>query len=125
MSANEATKFQVNFKTNAGTLINVYGETVLDAISTMNEMAAAIDLIRKIEATLNGATAPAPVAVAPAAVQPTSETAAPAAAPAGHVCRHGAMVYKTGTSQKTGREWKAWMCPSPNRADQCEPEFIR
>ena len=124
MSANETTKFQVNFKTSAGTLINVYGETVLDAISTMNEMAAAIDLIRKIEASLSGAAAPAPAVAAPAAVQPTAAEAAPAA-PAGHVCRHGAMVYKTGMSQKTGREWKAWMCPSPNRADQCEPEFIR
>lgn len=58
-------------------------------------------------------------------------TAAPAAsqaAPGGEerFCKHGPMSFKSGVSQKTGKVWKAFMCPSPKGTpDQCDAEWIR
>lgn len=133
MSATENTKFQVNFKTPAGTLINVYGDTVVDAIALMNEMAAAAGLIKTIEQHLAGAPAPAAAPAAPAPVLERApwETSAPAAAapvaaaPAqsGNSCKHGAMVYREGTGKRG--PWRAYFCPAPKGApDQCDPHFL-
>lgn len=56
------------------------------------------------------------------------QPAAPAqqAAPAGKQCVHGPMTYKQGISNKTGKPWSAWFCPTPKGTPgQCEPEFVR
>ena len=56
---------------------------------------------------------------------------APAAAPApaaagGKVCAHGPMTFKQGVSNKTGKPWSAWFCPTPKGTPgQCEAEFVR
>lgn len=122
MSAKENTKFQVNFKTTAGTLINVYGESVVDAVASMNEMAAAMDLIRTIEANLSGAAAPAATFAAP--VPAAAPAAAPSAAPSGHICKHGPMTFREGHGAKG--PWKGYFCPAPKGTpDQCSPEFVR
>lgn len=41
-------------------------------------------------------------------------------------CQHGTKEYISGTSQKTGKPWKAWACPA-RRDDptKCEKEWIR
>lgn len=39
-------------------------------------------------------------------------------------CRHGERTYRTGTG-KNGKPWQAWFCPSSNRNDQCEAEWVR
>lgn len=39
-------------------------------------------------------------------------------------CRHGAMLYKTGTSSKTGRPYKGYTCPNKDRSDQCDPIWL-
>lgn len=39
-------------------------------------------------------------------------------------CRHGAMQFKEGTS-KAGKPYKMWACPSNNRQDQCDPQWVR
>jgi hypothetical protein len=36
-------------------------------------------------------------------------------------CQHGARVWKTGTSAKTGREWGNYSCTEKSKATQCEP----
>lgn len=46
---------------------------------------------------------------------------APDAAPA---CRHGQRLWKEGTS-KAGKPYRMWACPSSNRQDQCEPNWVR
>lgn len=52
------------------------------------------------------------------------QQAAPAAG--GPACQHGQKIYKTGTAQATGREWKAWFCPaSSSDSTQCPKEWIR
>jgi hypothetical protein len=43
---------------------------------------------------------------------------------AGKVCAHGQMVYKTGIG-KNGAPWKAFMCPAPQGAPKCAPEWIK
>lgn len=136
----ESTKFQVNFKTPKGTLINFYAETILDGVAQLNEFAGAWPVIQAIEAAMHpAAAAAAPVAppVAPVvqfpsepawggpAAAPAAVAPAPAApAPGAHMCRHGAMTHRTGTSAKG--PWTGYFCPQPKGApDQCEPQFVR
>lgn len=41
-------------------------------------------------------------------------------------CKHGEMTYRTGVSQKTGKAWKGYFCPTPKGTpDQCSPEWIK
>lgn len=41
----------------------------------------------------------------------------------GRTCKHGDMVYRSGS--KNGRAWEAFFCPTPQgTADQCKPAFI-
>jgi hypothetical protein len=63
----------------------------------------------------------------PAAATPQYQQPAPAGAPgAAPVCQHGAKLYRSGTAQATGREWKAWFCPaSSSDSTQCPKEWIR
>lgn len=130
MSAAQTTKFQVNFKTPAGSLVNVYADTVIDGIAQMQEMLGAIPIIAEVEqAFSSGAITVPPIVnrapVTQAAPQVAPAPAAQADAPAGKTCRHGQMVWKTGVSKSNGREWKAWMCSAPKGPDQCDPEFVR
>lgn len=39
-------------------------------------------------------------------------------------CVHGAMTYREGTSNSTGKAYKAYFCPAPRGANQCRPEFV-
>lgn len=127
--ASETTKFQVNFKTPAGSLINVYADTVLDGIAQMQEMQAAIPVIKDIEAAFAGGT-PAPAAqyspqpqAAPVAATPPVATSSPSGDGA-RSCKHGAMVMRQGVG-KNG-PWTGWFCPTPKGTpDQCSPQFIR
>ena len=34
-------------------------------------------------------------------------------------CQHGSMIYKTGTSSKTGKPYEGYTCSAKNRAEQC------
>ena len=36
-------------------------------------------------------------------------------------CKHGPRIWKTGTSQKTGRDWANYSCIEKSKAAQCEP----
>lgn len=41
-------------------------------------------------------------------------------------CKHGDMIFRSGVSQKTGKPWKGFFCPTPKGTpDQCQAEFIR
>lgn len=130
MSAAQTTKFQVNFKTPAGSLVNVYADTVIDGIAQMQEMLGAIPIIAEVEqAFSSGAiTVPpivnrAPVTQAAPQVAPAPAAQAPEAS--GRMCRHGQMKYMEQISKKTGNPYKGYFCPNTNRADQCDPQFVR
>lgn len=41
--------------------------------------------------------------------------------PESPVCRHGHMIEKSGTNDKTGKAYHGYVCPSKSRQDQCQP----
>jgi hypothetical protein len=41
-------------------------------------------------------------------------------------CNHGEMVFRSGVSQKNGKAWSGYFCPTPQGTPgQCDPEFNR
>ena len=124
MAANENTKFQVNFKTSNGTLINLYATDVKDLETGLTDLAMVASLIKTTDAELNGGKAPAPTADSVAqqfnATPVASTPAAPLAVVEGQApsCKHGVMSFRTGTSARG--PWKGWMCAAPKGAtDKC------
>lgn len=62
----------------------------------------------------------------PATTAPAKPAATKDEAPGGESrsCKHGEMVYRTGSTG--GKPWRAFMCPAPKGdATQCKPEFLR
>ncbi len=124
MAANENTKFQINYKLNDGTLINLYATDVKDLETGLADLGMVATLIRTTGNDLHGG-APTVASVA------ESFNATPVAAPAPVVtegqaptCKHGNMTFRTGTSARG--PWKAWMCSAPKgAADKCDPIFLR
>lgn len=68
-------------------------------------------VMQTVGAATTGAGA-TPAQTAPAAQQPSSN---------GHFCQHGPREWVTGTSKRTGKDFKGWFCPQK----QCEPEFVK
>jgi len=127
MAANENTKFQINYKLNDGTLINLYATDVKDLETGLADLGMVATLIRTTGNDLHGG-APAPTVASVA----ESFGATPVAAPAqpqvvegqAPTCKHGNMTYRTGTSARG--PWRAWMCSAPKGAtDKCDPIFLR
>jgi hypothetical protein len=124
MAANENTKFQINYKLNDGTLINLYATDVKDLETGLADLGMVATLIRTTGNDLHGG-APTVASVA------ESFGATPVSAPAPVVtegqaptCKHGNMAFRTGTSARG--PWKAWMCAAPKgAADKCDPIFLR
>ena len=133
MSAPDTTKFQINYKLNDGTLINLYATSVTElesgladlAMNALNIKTTGSDLVVGASAP---ASAPAPAAAPTVAAVAAAFNATPvaAAAPAGgdQVCRHGVMAFRSGTSAKG--PWKGYMCAAPKGAtDKCDTIWIR
>jgi hypothetical protein len=40
------------------------------------------------------------------------------------VCKHGRMLFKSGTSAKTGKPYEGYTCSSSKRDDQCKPVWL-
>ena len=120
MAANESTKFQVNFKSPDGTLINLYAanKEELEALLTAAQDFSA--LIGSVSQSFSGARSAAPVSspAAPAAPRPVVvEGQTPE-------CKHGQMQFRTGNGAKG--PWKAWMCAAPKGApDKCDAIWVR
>jgi hypothetical protein len=126
--ATEGTKFQVNYKLNDGTLINLYAASVAELETGLADLAMNAMNIRATGLELSGGVAaPAPTVAAVAqAFNATPVAAAPAPAPAagGNTCRHGVMAFREGTSSKG--PWKGYMCAAPKGAtDKCDTIWVR
>jgi hypothetical protein len=117
MAAPESTKFQVNFKSPDGTLINLYASNKEELESLLTAAQDFSALIGSVSQSFGGANVVAPVRSA----------SVPQQAPAvggGNSCRHGDMVYKEGVSAKG--PWKGWMCAAPKGAtDKCQTIWVR
>jgi len=128
--ATEGTKFQINYKLNDGTLINLYAADVKELETGLTDLSMVSALIKSTGNELHGGAAPvaAPsVASVAAAFNATPVQAAPAAAPApagGNTCRHGVMALREGTSARG--PWKGYMCAAPKGAtDKCDTIWVR
>jgi hypothetical protein len=123
--ATEGTKFQINYKLNDGTLINLYAATVTELESGLADLAMNAMNIRATGLELSGGQAPAPTVAAVAqAFNATPVAAAPAPAGGGKTCRHGAMTLRSGVGQKG--PWSGYMCAAPKGApDKCDTIWVR
>ena len=125
--ATEGTKFQINYKLNDGTLINLYAATASELEAGLADLAMNATNIRATGSELSGgAAAPTVASVAQSfnatpVAEPSQPQVVEGQAP---TCKHGNMTYRTGTSARG--PWKAWMCSSPKGAvDKCDPIFLR
>jgi hypothetical protein len=124
--ATEGTKFQVNYKLNDGTLINLYAATVQELEAGLADLAMNAANIRVTGSELSGG-APAPAPTVAAVAQQFNATpvqAAPAPTGGGNSCRHGVMALRSGVGQKG--PWSGYMCAAPKGApDKCETIWVR
>lgn len=121
--ATEGTKFQVNYKLADGTLVNLYAKDVKDLETGLTDLAMVSTLLKSTGTELNGGVVPTVAAIA----QQFNATVVPAPAQAptgGKQCKHGEMVYRTGTNARG--QWQGYMCASPKGApDKCDAIFVR
>ena len=128
MAAPSDTKFQVNYKLNDGTLINLYATDVKELETGLNDLSMVAALIKSTSNELSGGSSSTPTVAAVAAQFNATPVAAPAPAPAGAApsCKHGPMNYRTGVGERG--PWRAWMCSAPQgtpKPDKCETSWIR
>jgi hypothetical protein len=124
--ATEGTKFQVNYKLNDGTLINLYAATVQELETGLADIAMNAANIRATGSELSGGVqAPAPTVAAVAqAFNATPVAAAPVQSGGANSCKHGAMSLRSGVGQKG--PWSGYMCAAPKGApDKCETIWVR
>jgi hypothetical protein len=124
--ATEGTKFQINYKLNDGTLINLYASTVTELESGLADLAMNAMNIRATGLELSGGQAPAPAPTVAAVAQQFNATpvAAPAPTGGGNSCRHGVMTLRSGVGQKG--PWSGYMCAAPKGApDKCDTIWVR
>ena len=123
MAAPESTKFQVNFKSPDGTLINLYATNKEELEALLTAAQDFSTLIGSVSQSFGGSASAA--TVRNSVVQQPS-VAAPAATSAngGHSCRHGEMTYREGTGAKG--PWKGYMCPAPKGStDKCQTIWVK
>ena len=126
--ATEGTKFQINYKLNDGTLINLYAASVTELESGLADLAMNAMNIRATGLELSGGAAPAAAPTVAAVAQAFNATPvaqqpiAPVAG--GNTCRHGVMALREGTSARG--PWKGYMCAAPKGAtDKCDTIWVR
>jgi hypothetical protein len=138
--ATEGTKFQINYKLNDGTLINLYAATVAELEAGLADLAMNALNIKTTGVELGvsiAAPAPAPTVAAVAAQfnatpisQGDTRVNPPASSggatevrdrygnlwiynsPDAPECARGKMVLKHGTAQATGKPYKGWFDPA-------------
>jgi hypothetical protein len=115
MAAPESTKFQVNFKSPDGTLINLYAASKEELEALLTAAQDFSVLIGSVSQSFSGSSTAAPV-----------HNSAPASAPtSGNTCKHGAMTYREGVNAQ-GKAWKGYMCNAPKGAtDKCQTIWVR
>ena len=129
--ATEGTKYQINYKLNDGTLINLYAATVQELESGLADLAMNAMNIRATGLELSGGqAAPAPTVAAVAQqfnatpVHSLDDRANPPSANNGNSCKHGQMSLRSGVGQKG--PWSGYMCAAPKGApDKCETIWVR
>lgn len=125
MAANENTKFQINYKLQDGTLINLYASDVKDLETGLMDLSMVATLIKSTSAELGGGSATASAVAAISQSFNATPVAVATSDPNGAKnCKHGVMAFKTGTSARG--PWQGYMCAAPKGAlDKCETIWVR
>ena len=122
--ATEGTKFQINYKLNDGTLINLYAATIQELESGLADLAMNAMNIRATGLELSGGTPAPSVAAVAQQFNATPVQAAPVPAGNGNDCKHGQMSLRSGVGQKG--PWSGYMCAAPKGApDKCDTIWVR
>ena len=124
--ATEGTKFQINYKLNDGTLINLYAANVQELETGLADLGMVATLIKSTGKELGGVPVQPSPSIDAIAQQfnATPVQAAPAPAGGANSCRHGVMAFREGTSSKG--PWKGYMCAAPKGAtDKCDTIWVR
>jgi hypothetical protein len=141
--ATEGTKFQINYKLNDGTLINLYAANVQELETGLTDLSMVSALVKSTGAELGGFAAYNAATnngqmVAPAtdAIRQAFPGATPVSLPnggqglnvstqnGGHTCKHGVMSLRSGVGQKG--PWSGYMCAAPKGApDKCDTIWVR
>ena len=123
MAAPESTKFQVNFKSPDGTLINLYATNKEELEALLTAAQDFSTLIGSVSQSFGGSAPTAPVRSYTPAINKLDDRVNPPSGN-GHVCKHGEMQYKEGVSAKG--PWKGYMCAGPKGTpDKCPTIWIR
>lgn len=124
MTAPSNTVIQVNVKTPAGSLLNIYAESIPEAKELVEafqeELVSSIAALEQAVGAAGAVAASLPLAPQ----QPSAPVAAaPAAAPAagGPMCDHGqpAKLVPAGVSKASGKPYPAFYACAMDRANQC------
>jgi hypothetical protein len=120
MSASESTKFQVNFKTPDGTLINLYAQNKEELEALLTAAQDFSTLIASVSQSLGGAASPAPVRTG----FPPKQVAAPVASGDAPSCDHGPMTFIKGVNARG--PWSGYKCSGPEGTKpKCKTIFNR
>lgn len=127
--SNEDWKLQVSYKTPSGDMINIRANTadelsvLLEGIGDYSPQIASVQ--RLVVAAYNVAplqTTPSTPSTQPfTSSAPTQGSTQSSTGTSSPTCVHGARVYRSGVSKKTGQPYAFWSCPQPQGADQCKP----
>jgi hypothetical protein len=135
----EEWKLQVSYKTPAGDMINVRAQTadelsvLLEGVGDYSTQIAAVQRLVVGAYTLaplgtqplTQGTMPSTSYVPPQGQGPLLTPPPSAITPSGSAsptCMHGARIFRSGMSAKTGKPYAFWACPTPQGTpDQCKP----
>jgi hypothetical protein len=124
----EEWKLQVSYKTPNGDMINIRANTADELSVFLEGVGDYSPQIAAVSKLIGGAYAVAPLSMpsstpstpplSPSPPSPVSEASGTAAP----TCKHGARIYRSGVSSKTGKPYAFWACPTPQGTpDQCKP----
>lgn len=118
-------KYQASLKFGAGGvgMLNVRADTADEFRESINHaVGVSAELAVLAEAFNSEFAAVSNLAQGGFEVSPVHQQPQPQPQPAGRLCQHGSMVYRTGTNARG--TWAGWFCPTPKGSpDQCAPKF--
>lgn len=126
MSATQGIAYQANFKTPAGTLLNIYAENGGDFADQLDAFPEFLAKIVAIESQIVPASTVAQhVPVAPPAQQPPQPAASAPAQGDEHLCNCGIPMrfVQAGVSKATGKPYRAFYACAQPRGQQCDKKI--
>ena len=125
MSATQGIAYQANFKTPAGTLLNIYAENGGDFADQLDAFPEFLAKIVAIESQIVPASTVAQHVPMAAPAQQPPQPAAPAPAGDEHICNCGVPMrfVPAGVSKASGKPYRAFYACAQPRGQQCDKKI--